>query len=66
MQYSITKKSGEPAYLQLYRLLRDDIIGLPLLLRPSDCIFCCTSRFFCPGICNLRIPVVHLIQETDL
>ena len=27
MQYSITKKSGEPAYLQLYRLLRDDIIG---------------------------------------
>lgn len=27
MQYSITKKTGEPAYLQLYRLLRDDIIG---------------------------------------
>ena len=27
MQYSITKKPGEPAYLQLYRMLRDDIIG---------------------------------------
>ena len=27
MQYSITKKAGEPAYLQLYRMLRDDIIG---------------------------------------
>lgn len=27
MQYSITKQSGEPAYLQLYRMLRDDIIG---------------------------------------
>ncbi len=27
MQYKIEKKAGEPAYLQLYRLLRDDIIG---------------------------------------
>lgn len=27
MQYTITKKAGDTAYLQLYRMLRDDIIG---------------------------------------
>lgn len=27
MQYTITKKAGEPAYLQLYRMLRDDVIA---------------------------------------
>ncbi len=27
MQYTITKNAGEPAYLQLYRLLRNDIIN---------------------------------------
>ena len=27
MQYTIQKKAGEPAYLQLYRMLRDDVIG---------------------------------------
>ena len=34
MQYSITKETGEAAYLQLYRMLRDDIIGGVF---PYDC-----------------------------